>query len=164
MTNLEVLLKTKVEKLSEQKTLSDKMNSILASMNDSTKLKKRNLRAAIAVSNQPGFFDYYETPDDIKQMEDNKVLNKIARQVAKVGREIEAITEEISLIKKPKDSASENSFRSLDQWLESYGRPNIYNSELISSFKPSAKIYGGTAHHRSFKSSAATMRKGRVTR
>ena len=69
MTNLEVLLKTKVEKLSEQKTLSDKMNSILASMNDSTKLKKRNLRAAIAVSNQPGFFDYYETPDDIKQME-----------------------------------------------------------------------------------------------
>ena len=36
--------------------------------------------------------------------------------------------------------------------------------DMMSTFNSSKKIYGGTAHHRSFKSLAATMKKGHCTR
>ena len=54
---LDDLYKQKMMKLQEQKVLSDQMNSYLTKkggLNDASCLKKRNLTAAIAVSNQSG--------------------------------------------------------------------------------------------------------------
>ena len=40
--------------------------------------------------------------------------------------------------------------------------PGKEKTDMFSTFKPASKIYGGTAHHRSFKSSASTMTLGRM--
>ena len=65
--HLEDLYRQKVQKLAEQKALSDKMNEILTKkggLNESSLNAKRNLLAAIAVSTQAGckfslFLTYY---------------------------------------------------------------------------------------------------------
>jgi len=166
---LQALYSQKVSKIAEQKALSDKMIEILHSLNDSSKLTRKSLLAAIAVSKQPGYFEYYTPPEEVKNAEEGKTLNKLARQVSKVHGEIEALNAEIAQTSaKPPAKVNDIPLSGLSQWFELYGRPNENNhaatKDLLTAFVPSPKIYGGTSHHRSFKSTATIMRTGTLTR
>tara|TARA_A100001015_G_C14470831_1_gene511678 strand:- start:58 stop:468 length:411 start_codon:yes stop_codon:yes gene_type:complete len=124
---LDDLYKQKMVKLQEQKALSDKMNGILEKLNASSVESKRNLVAAIAVSQQSGYHEYYETPRELKELEDQKVLNSLARGVQKVHKELEALNSEIvsseASKRKAQQASEEMQLSSLSQWFEVYGRP-----------------------------------------
>jgi len=181
----------KLQKMAEQKQLSDEMNSLLTKhMNPSSKEVKRNLTAAIAQSKSPGYFQYYVPTDEVKQAESQKVLNSLARKIAKVHNELEQLNNEIVLAtasskgRTPEDqqlsSVSEwfvkNGGRvsqlesaapsSLSGWFDTFGKPAMPGAarDMLSKFDNNPKIYGGTSHHRSFKSKAVTLTKGRLTR
>lgn len=177
---LAALYEQKKRKLEEQKAISDKMNNILTGdngMNDNSRLACKNLIAAIAASQKPGYFAYHETSKELAEIESSGTLNKLARSVAKVGRELDNLNAEIeqaSVFKKSNYIPEPSSF---SQWMETYdeefrkvgiGSTKSANApepkDMLSTFNASKKIYGGTAHHRSFKSLAATMKKGHCTR
>ena len=124
-----------------------------------------NTLAAIAVSQQPGKFEYHKSSAEVKELEETKVLNKLARAVEKVGRELEQIDTEIHSATPKKTTPEEPSLGSLSSWFDMYGRPEGINAkDMISTFEPAGKIFGGTAHHRSFKSQTSALKKGRITR
>ena len=123
----------------------------------------------VLVAMQPGYFEYYKASDEVVSIENQKVLNSLARAVQKVHREIEQINEEIAqrYASAPKPVIAEVPLTALQQWFDVYGRPKNPdggNPELITTFKQSSKTYGGTGHHRSFKSVSSVMTKGRITR
>lgn len=167
---LEDLYRQKLAKLAEQKTLSDRMNEILCrkgGMNDCSNMKKRNLLAAIAVSNQAGYFEYYKTPREVKEVEDQKILNTLARSIQKVHGEIVRISEEIQQIEAsvPKKTVMEVPLSSLNQWFDVYGHPKATEvKDMLTSFSANPKIYGGTNHHKSFKTLSSLMKSGHLTR
>jgi len=169
-TVLDQMYATRLLKLEEQKALSTRMNDLLTKpkgLNDSMKLTVKNLQAAIAVAKQPGYFEYYATPDDLKHVEDNKVLNSLARAIQKLHLELEQINAEIATLeaKRPAPKMNDIPLDSLSQWFDMYGRPkDANNKEQISQFVPSSRVYGGTSHHRAFKTQSATMKTGRITR
>ena len=116
---------------------------------------------------QPGYFEYYKASDEVKDIENQKILNGLARAVQKVHRELEQINEEIEQrqASQTKPKIADLSLSALNQWFDVYGRPqNSMKPEMMTSFQPSPKIYGGTSHHRSFKSVSANMTKGLLTR
>lgn len=171
---LNSLYKTKEGKITEQKEYSDKMREILAKMNNSSNLIKKNLQAAIAVSKKAGYFEYYTPPEDVKQAEEQKMLNSLAAKVAKTHKELEAINAEIDQAKsREKKQPVEIPVNDLKQWFSTFNEITPYDkersapaplAEMKTSFTPSKKIYGGTRHHRSFKTQATTMVKGTCTR
>ena len=123
---LDGLYKQKFTKLQEQKALSDKMNEILGKFNASSVESKRNLVAAIAVSQQSGYHEFYEAPREVKELEDQRVLNKLARGVQKIHKELEALNSEIDSLeanKRKVQPPSDVPVSSLSQWFEVYGKP-----------------------------------------
>jgi len=54
--------------------------------------------------------------------------------------------------------------RSLKDWLRVNGRPCAPAEGMLSTVQPSGRVYGGGRHQGSFRSVAATMKHGRVTR
>jgi DNA-binding transcriptional regulator GbsR (MarR family) len=172
--SLTALYEQKVNKLQEQKALSDRMNDLLTrhgGLNDNSKMIRKNLSAAIAVAKQPGYFEYYQPSADIKDVEETKALNSLVRSLGKVHRELEQINNEISHHQEHSAMTQtattlEPNIGSLSQWFETYGRPEntACLEERMTSFQHSPKIYGGTSHHRAFKSQASTMKKGRITK
>ena len=190
--SLKVLYEQKLVKLGEQRALSDEMNKLLTThLNPAQREVQRNLTAAIATSKQPGYFQYYVKSDEVKQAESQKVLNGLTRRIAKVANELDQLNNEIAIATAaakgrtpPEDqqlsSVSEwfakNGGRavlsesappsSLSNWLATYGQPLLpgASADMLSTFENNPKIYGGTAHHRSFKSKAVTLKSGRLTR
>eukprot|EP01038_Epipyxis_sp_PR26KG_P008080 gene8080-10947_t len=170
--SLDQLYNLKLQKLKEQKRLSDEMNDILSKdggLNESVRLSVKNLHAAIAVSRKPGYFEFYQPPDDIKQTEDKKVLNNYARLIQRVHKELEQIDEEIQAATAQLHSSSQRELprvSSLSEWFDMYGRPKLTEEkvEMMTKFDHNTKIYGGTHHYSSFKTSSTIMRKGRLTR
>lgn len=182
------LYELKIQKIKEQKDLSDRMNDLLTKhggLNESSRLARKNLQAAIAVAKQPGeqflvsalissfeppnppgFFEYYQPPEEIRATEEGKVLNQLARNIHKVHCELEQIDSEIHKARTAPPAPADIPLSSLSQWFDVYGRPKHGDDgqDLLTTFSPSPKIYGGTAHHRSFKTQASIMRKGRLTR
>ena len=72
---LDRLYAVKFQKLKHQSSLSKKMHDMLSKhggLNDSTFQSMKSINAAIAVAKQPGYFDYYTPPDDIKMVEEKK--------------------------------------------------------------------------------------------
>mmetsp|Transcript_5370 Transcript_5370/g.5503 ORF Transcript_5370/g.5503 Transcript_5370/m.5503 type:complete len:180 (+) Transcript_5370:126-665(+) len=168
-TGLSVLYTKKIQKLQEQKNFSDQMHMLLTKkggLNENNKQAQRNLNMAIAVSKKPGYFHYHAAADDIQEIEHNKVLATLARSIAKCNGEIDQINEEIiHASSKPIEKMSEVSLMSIGQWHETYGKASRASVEgMITQFDKSTKIYGGTAHHRSFKTVSSVMKKGRITR
>ena len=92
--SLDQLYKLKFQKLREQQNVSKKMFDILnksGGLIENSKVTLKNLNAAIATSKQPGYFDYHVAPDDVKRVEERKVLNGLAREVQKLHAELEHI-------------------------------------------------------------------------
>lgn len=167
------MYQAKIVKLEEQKRLADQMQEMLkAHLVPGSKLATKNLQAAIAVSKKPGHFDYYQPSADVQNIESNKSLNSLAKRISGVHKELEAMTEEINAAEAAKRSGQnkmstiEDSTMGLDGWFETFGRPEPVPGQdsLLSKFAPASKIYGGTSHHKSFKTSAMTMKRGTLTR
>ncbi|CAN0392685.1 unnamed protein product [Ectocarpus fasciculatus] len=171
-SRLNQLYEQKFAKLKEQKDVSNKMKEILANptgLIDSSFKTRKSLKAAIAVARQPGYFEYFTPPTEVEEHEQNKTLSQMARQVQKLHRELEEINSEISTIESSNKTASIDSNggpSSLSQWFDTYGRPKHAETQedMLTSFHQSPKIYGGTSHHRAFKSQSSNMKKGRLTR
>lgn len=157
----------KLQKLEEQKVLSDQMNQKLKKLEEGSRLSRKNLQAAIAVAQQPGYFTYYAPTDEVRELEQSKFINGLARKISKVNAELDALNEEIDASKKRgKPREPEINLTSLHSWFETYGKPQHKdeNGALLTDFVASARVYGGTSHHKSFKSVATIMRKGTLTR
>lgn len=105
-------------------------------------------------------------PDEIKSTEDKKVLNALAKSISKVHHELEQINEEIEQAKlKNQHKAPEPpSITSLNQWFDVYGKPHLTEEkrDLMTKFEKDSKIYGGTHHYKSFKTTSTIMVKGRI--
>ena len=171
--NLDAMYAAKLVKLEEQKKLSDDMNAMLSKhLNPGSKLSCKNLQAAIAVSKKAGKFEYYQASPDVVEIEANKSLNGLAKRIAGVHKELEAMNEEINAAEAAKKAAAnkkctiEDTQMGLSGWFETFGKPQPAPGQdsLLSSFTPASKIYGGTSHHKSFKTSALTMKRGTLTR
>jgi hypothetical protein len=172
--NLDALYGAKLAKLNEQKKLSDQMAEMLKThLVPSSKMACKNMKAAIAVSKKPGVFEYYQPTEDVKNIERNKSLNGLAKRISTVNNELAAMTEEIAAAEAAKTAAAKKGMgvpgesMGLDGWFEQYGRPTPAEDaqkDLLSTFEPARKIYGGTSHHKSFKSSASIMKRGTLTR
>ena len=162
------LYEQKTRKLAEQKQASDEMNAILTrdgGLNENSRLAQKNLVAAISVSKKPGYFEYHTASSEVKEIEDSKMLNKLARRVQKLGRELDFINEEIDKSSVKAKAPMEKQMGSIGEWFQTYGRPDGEQvKDQISSFVNSSRIYGGTAHHRSFKTMSTSMKPGLVTR
>ena len=167
-SNLSALYAQKIQKLEEQKLLSDQMNGNLKKLEEGSRLARKNLNAAIAVAQQPGYFSYYQPTDEVRELEQSKTLNMLARKISKVNTELDAITAEINAVRnRAKGREPEINLTNLHGWFETYGKPEHKDEKggtLLTDFVPSPKIYGGTSHHKSFKSVGTIMRKGTLTR
>jgi hypothetical protein len=165
---LAALYDQKTRKLEEQKMVSDEMNAILTKqggLNENSRLATKNLVAAISVSQKPGYFAYHKTPQEVKEIEDTRVLNKLARRIQKLGRELDQINADIDQSSIRRSKVEPTSMSSLDQWFQTFGRPEGESlPDQITTFAASKKIYGGTAHHRSFRTQSTTPTWGLVTR
>ena len=176
ISSLGGLYEQKLVKIAQQKQLSDEMSQLLAKLNESSRLNRRNLSAAISVSSQAGYFDYYVAPDDVKQAESEKRLNKLAKLIQQSHQELERLNEEIAAATaKNKKNMETIELKNISEWVSMYNddafakyginnRPEArkHIEELGTKFEPSKKIYGGTRHHRSFKSSSLVMKSGRL--
>eukprot|EP01041_Mallomonas_annulata_P009578 gene9578-19904_t len=153
-----------LQKFNEQRILANRMNETLEALNEDSRLTKKNLHAAIAVSKQPGYFEYHSPSTDI--VDKSKTLHSYSKSIKKIGNEIEQIEKEMSQNKSHNDlTLPDIQLNSLSQWFSAYGRPHHEDIDgMVTSFQTIPKVYGGTAHHRPFKSQASSMKKGRITR
>lgn len=183
MADVAVLFKQKVAKLDEQRELASQMNGMLKlHLTPGSNLACKNLTAAISASKSPGTFAYYNASEEVKGIEGQKFLNGLARKIAKVHNELVSIDNEISLstAKVTKRAVTdEPSPSSLSAWQQKYSTEldavlyKKYDVKapsssavggMVSTFKPNGKIYGGTSHHKSFKTTSSQLIKGRCTR
>ena len=165
---LESLYKIKEQKLREQKQLSDEASGVLHKLNESSNLSRKNLTALVAISKQAGSLHYYEAPDEVKALENEKVINKLASRLRSKHKELEELEKEI-VLSTPKgidiSNVQSSPITSISQWFDLYGRAhNQVEKDMLTTFSPAPKIYGGTAHHRSFKTQSSVMRTGHLTR
>ena len=175
------LYNQKLVKLEEQRELSSQMNGLLKThLINGSQLACKNLTAAISASKSPGNFAYYIPSDDVKGIEGQQILKGMARRIGSVHNELLAIDNEISLAKAKgtKSAGTEEPFPgSLAAWQAKYStdfnavlydkyaiKPPQPQLGLVSSFRPNSKIFGGTGHHKSFKTSSMQLIKGRCTR
>lgn len=162
---LDSLYDLKARKLQEQKLLSDEASEILVKLVDSNKKMRKSLQAGGTVVH--GNIEYYNPPDEVKEIEKSKVLNTIAHGIIAKHKELDQINYEISQSRSMRTSLQslELPVSNFQQWFEIHGKPDITpeKQDRMTHFSSSPKIYGGTTHHRSFKSSSSVMRKGRIT-
>lgn len=169
---MDSLTKTKLDKLDEQSVFSNQLHEILTKEGGLVQTSDRvckNLVAAVAVSQRPGFFEYYQTPPEVQRVYDCGECRSIVRKISRTQQEIDHIDRELAERAHAASSTSanvgspEHAVCNLDQWFSSYGRPKEPPAGFVTSFQKVSKIYGATAHHRAFKSQAMTMKKGRLT-
>ena len=88
------LEKKRDQLLSSQTEISTKFNTLLTGkggLNDTSFLVKKNLVAAIAVAQQPGFFEYYTPSDEVKGVERQGELKKLTMQIQRFQKEIDQV-------------------------------------------------------------------------
>ena len=133
------LYANKLVKLQEQKRLSDQMNTMLTKtggLNENNKKALRNLNAAISVSKKPGYFSYHTASNEVKEIEDNRVLNTVARSISKAGAELDQINLEIiSVSSRPHEKPMEVSLMSIGQWHDTYGKATGVHEGMITQFE-----------------------------
>ena len=185
LSSEQISLRAELEKISEelrkkwaeQERLASRFTAMLRGeknndedigMIESQRLLLRNLDAAIVASRQPGYFQFYEHPEVVKQIESKNELKALTRQIHDVEREIDFLKAELARVEKKRVEASKMNapaINSMQQWFATYGQPeNQTVAGFRTELKPNPKVYGGTKYHRAFKSMALTMKTGRVWR
>ena len=134
-------------------------------LNENSRLKMKNLAAGIVASKRPGYFKYHQDNDRVKQIESQGSLSSLAAEISRLGDDLTKIDAEIDEIQQRLKKKSEPpKMDSLAQWVAHYGKVEDPNPDRVTTFKKSTKIYGGTKHYPSFKSSATTMKPGLCTK
>ncbi|DBA00728.1 TPA: hypothetical protein N0F65_001199 [Lagenidium giganteum] len=188
----DALVKKKIELLEQQKAKADKLNELLnapGGFNEISRKTCKNLEAAITASKQPGYFAYYEQPEQAKAIIRSGEVQRLQEQLVQLQKQIDQLTENIdaanaehqhaiALMLAPPTGSTVGSpdkqskaappvaanMQNLKQWLVTYGSPKQASTELYTSFTPNRKVYGGTSHYSAFKTQSSTMKKGRLTK
>ena len=161
------LIALKQQKMKEQQSVVKELQNCLSAEDgliESSRRVIKNLDAAIVASRQPGYFQYYEKTDKVKDMEATGKVESLQMRLKQIQREIDQATHEMDEMEARRRNATEQksrTFSSLEQWFATYGRPKNATPGKVSSFKASNKIYGATRHHPAFKSVARSMTVGR---
>ncbi|GMH77421.1 hypothetical protein TL16_g07400 [Triparma laevis f. inornata] len=154
--------------LALQRDVSKKFNAVLTKkggLNDTSFMVKKNLQAAIAVAQQPGFFEYYQPSAEVKAVESTNELKKLTQKIKRMQKEIDQVNSEIVVARPKKSDPPPPAIVSgFDQWFNNYGKPKPSPHGFMSQFQEDPKIYGGTGHHSGFRTRARMMRKGTITR
>jgi hypothetical protein len=104
---------------------------------------------------------------EVKDIENKHLLVALTREVHKVEKEIKDIEAEIDTVRhailKEISNRPSPSIVSMDQWFNQFGKPKPAPEGMQSVVEANTKIYGGTAHHRGFRSLATTLTRGRCT-
>jgi|EP00505_MAST-04D_sp_SCG-Rhode-Island_P002340 hypothetical protein len=135
---------------------------------ESQRLRVKNIDSAIVASRQPGYFELYEHPPTVKQIETKGELKQLTMRIRDVERELEQLRqEEASIVKQKKEMLAMNppQVSSLQQWFGTYGKPEKPTVPgFMTNFQKDPKTYGGTKHHSAFKTLSKTMKPGRLIR
>ena len=162
----EGLLHKKLRTLEQQRAQSDDLNALLTregGLNESQYMTCKNLKAAVAVSKQPGFFEYHKHSAEVQRAYDRKTCNQMVKKIARTQQDLDAIEEDICAREAARLKSLElrdPTLTSFDQWFQQFGRPQNMPQRFYSTFDDNKKIYGGTHHHRAFRSNARTMKLG----
>ena len=162
----EGLLHKKLRTLEQQRAQSDDLNALLTregGLNESQYMTCKNLKAAVAVSKQPGFFEYHKHSAEVQRAYDRKTCNQMVKKIARTQQDLDAIEEDIRAREAARLKSLElrdPTLTSFDQWFQQFGRPQNMPQRFYSTFDDNKKIYGGTHHHRAFRSNARTMKLG----
>jgi len=165
--NLVALELQRDQLLNDQKVISDKFNSILTrsgGLNDTSNLVCRNLQAAIAVAQQPGFFEYYKVSEEVTSTVKQNELKKLTKQIKRIQKEIDIVNNEIAAARPKPQVVPPPTINSFSAWFREFGEPKPAPVHFMSEFSDNPKIYGGTNHHSGFKTMSRQMRKGHLTR
>ncbi|CAM9860517.1 unnamed protein product [Ectocarpus sp. 6 AP-2014] len=167
----------KVRKLGQQEELAKEFNFILTrqgGLNDQARQTCKNLEYAIAIATRPGQIEYYRPSEEAARIVANGELAVLTKKIARLQRDIDQVEQDIQQAGVVASSTAaaaqaQPSARppcsSLAEWFAAYGEPAPSEfSGLMTNFEESPKIYGGTNHHRAFKTQATVMKKGRITR
>ena len=136
-------------------------------LNEVSRLTQRSLEVAIVVSKRPGVIDYYQQPEETKTIVQNNDLKNLSKKVDRIQGEIDSVDTElqqIELMRQKPTMGTGSEMTSLQQWLARHGDPKPAPSGFMSTFQRDPKIYGGTNHHKAFKSQSTTMKRGFLTR
>ncbi|GMI26565.1 hypothetical protein TeGR_g11946 [Tetraparma gracilis] len=153
--------------LASQAQVSDQANAILTKkggLNESSRMVRKNLQAAIAVAQQPGFFEYYQVNDECKSAEKQNELKKLTQNIKRFQKEIDQVNSEIAANQPKKSVPLAPNVSSFQQWFSQYGTPKPSPHGILTQIQDDPKIYGGTSHHAGFRTLSKQMRKGRCTR
>jgi hypothetical protein len=165
------LLKRKQDLLRKQKRVCEEMNELLTrdetGLNEVSRMTKRSLEVAIVLSKRPGAIDYYEQPEETQTIVRNNDLKNLSKRVDRIQGEIDSVDAELEQIeamrKKPTLGAG-TEMTSIRQWMARHGDPKPAPNGFYSEFQNDRKIYGGTNHHKAFKTQSTTMKRGMMTR
>ncbi|KAL4169622.1 hypothetical protein KRP22_010540 [Phytophthora ramorum] len=164
----ELVLK-KVELLEQQKAKAARINELLdapGGLNEVSRKTCKNLEAAITASKRPGYFAYYEQPEQVKIIMRSGEVQRLQEQILHLQKQIDQLTEKIEKSAEGSQDVGHagTTITSLKHWLATYGAPKQSASDLYTIFSPDKKVYGGTAHYSAFRSQSSTMKKGRLTK
>ena len=149
----EGLLHKKLRTLEQQRAQSDDLNALLTregGLNESQYMTCKNLKAAVAVSKQPGFFEYHKHSAEVQRAYDRKTCNQMVKKIARTQQDLDAIEEDIRAREAARLKSLElrdPTLTSFDQWFQQFGRPQNMPQRFYSTFDDNKKIYGGTHHH-----------------
>uniref|UniRef100_A0A7S2FSZ0 Uncharacterized protein n=1 Tax=Florenciella parvula TaxID=236787 RepID=A0A7S2FSZ0_9STRA len=169
----EMNVRAKMAKLKEQKRVADEINELLTrpgedGLNESSRKTMKNLEVAVVVSKRPGFFEYYKPAPEVEAIQKNGEIQHLVKKLNRLGGEIaqlDAESQNIEAMRKPLKMSSGPELTSLAQWNARYGTvEKPVPSGFYSGFNDAPKIYGGTEHHRAFKTQSRTMKRGRLIR
>ena len=82
----EGLLHKKLRTLEQQRAQSDDLNALLTregGLNESQHMTCKNLKAAVAVSKQPGFFEYHKHSVEVQCAYDRKTCNQMVKKIVR---------------------------------------------------------------------------------
>ena len=168
IANKEDLIERKKGLLSKQKHICEEMNDLLKGLKEASRLTQRSLEVAIVLSKRPGVIDYYVEPEKVQTIVRNNNLKKMSREVTRIQQDIDSVDKELQYIDsqtiRNNHARSVNEMTSLSQWFACHGEPKPVPNGLMSTFQNDKKVYGGTRHHKAFRSQSTTMKRGLLTR
>ena len=100
----EGLLHKKLRTLEQQRAQSDDLNALLTregGLHESQHMTCKNLKAAVAVSKQPGFFEYHKHSAEVQRAYDRKTCNQMVKKIARTQQDLDAIERTSKLGKLP---------------------------------------------------------------
>ncbi|GBG34932.1 Hypothetical Protein FCC1311_111552 [Hondaea fermentalgiana] len=176
---MDALLEKKRALLAEQAAVAREFNHWLTAKSDdpnedgaleNSRKTTKNLEAAIAQSRNPGYFQYHRRSRRVRRMEKGNELAKLAARISRLEDQLRAVTAQIETLHEERRNAILTAkpppVSGFQDWFRQFGEPSEEMKSrkgLASEFVPNNKVYGGTPHHRAFRSVAVTLKKGRAT-